>query len=193
MNSNFNNLISFISKFVELTEIEKDIALSKVEVLNLKRNKILIDEGQVADIIAFTNKGYLRVYFNHDGDEITRDITPINTFATALPSFINQTPSYEIIRAITDCELFIIKRKDLEYLYDNFPKWERVGRRIMEDMFVDAQQRLYQFITQTAEVRYRMLLHHYPDMIQNVPLKYIADFLGIKLQSLSRLRKTIEW
>ena len=187
------NIQKFVNQYVEFSPEEFEVAIKYIEIRELKRNDILLKEGEVADIIVFTNKGYLRVYYNHDGEEITRDITPIHTFATALPSFINQIPSYEIISAITDCELFIIKKSDLEKLYDMFPKWERLGRRIIEEMFVEAQRRLYTFITETAEVRYKQLIKRYPDMLHDVPLKHIADFLGIKLQSLSRLRKSIEW
>jgi CRP-like cAMP-binding protein len=189
----YSNLVSFISQFVEFSQSELEAGIGFVEVRKLKRHETLIDEGDIANVIAFTNQGYLRVFYNHEGEEITRDITPLNTFATALPSFISQTPSFEIISAITDCELYIIKKDDLELLYNSYPKWERLGRRIIEEMFVEAQRRLYLFITETAENRYKLLMKRYPDMLNNVPLKYIADFLGIKLQSLSRLRKTIEW
>ncbi len=189
----YSNLVSFISQFVEFSQSELEAGIGFVEIRKLKRHEILINEGEIANIIAFTNQGYLRVSYNHDGEEITRDITPLNTFATALPSFISQNPSFEIISAITDCELFIIKKDDLESLYNSYPKWECLGRRIIEEMFVEAQRRLYLFITETAENRYKMLMKRYPDMLNNVPLKYIADFLGIKLQSLSRLRKTIDW
>jgi len=189
----FANLISFISRYIEYTNEEFQLSIPYINIVQLRKNEVLINEGDVANLIAFTNKGYLRVYFNHDGEEITRDITPLYSFATALPSFINQTPSYEIISAITDCELFVIKKDDLDKLYDEYPKWERLGRRIIEDMFVMAQQRLYQFITQTAEVRYKQLMLQHPDMFREVPLKHIADFLGIKIQSLSRLRKTMQW
>ncbi len=194
MNShNFTNLLEFIGRYIEFTETDFLLVIPYLKVINLKKGEVFIAEGDVANRIAFTNKGYLRVYINHDGEEITRDITPLHSFATALPSFINQKPSCEIISAITDCELFILSKQHLEHLYDNYPKWERLGRRIIEDMFVDAQLRLNQFITQTAEVRYRHFLKRYPDMIHEVPLTYIADYLGIKLQSLSRLRKTMEW
>jgi len=70
------------------------------------------------------------VCYNHDGDEITLDITPLHTFATALPNFITQTLSYEIISAITDCELFVVNKSDLDNLYHNYPQWERLGRRV---------------------------------------------------------------
>ena len=189
----FENIIKCINQFVDFKEEELIALQNKIEIVQLKKNDIFIQEGEIADRIAFTNKGYLRVYYYHEGEEITRDITPLYSFATALPSFVSQTPSFEIIRAITDCELITINKSDLEFLYSNFPKWERLGRRIIEEMFVESQRRIYSFITETAEIRYKKLLKQYPDMIRDVPLKYIADFLGIKLQSLSRLRKSVDW
>lgn len=189
----FENIIKFINQFVNFKEEELIALQNKIEIVQLKKNEIFIQEGEIADRIAFTNKGYLKVYYYHEGEEITRDITPLHSFATALPSFVSQTPSFEIISAITDCELITINKSDLEYLYSNFPKWERLGRKIIEEMFVESQRRIYSFITETAEIRYKKLLKQYPDMIHDVPLKYIADFLGIKLQSLSRLRKSLEW
>lgn len=188
----FKHVFHFINQFVDFEQKELDAMLHVVEFIQLKRNEIFIHEGEIADKIAFTNRGYLRVYYHHNGEEITRDITPLHSFATALPSFVSEKPSFEIISAITDCELIIIKKADLENLYQSFPKWERLGRRIIEEMFVESQRRIYSFITETAETRYNRLLRQYPDMIRQVPLKYIADFLGIKLQSLSRLRKNIK-
>jgi CRP-like cAMP-binding protein len=189
----YSNLIRFIDRYIDYTDEEIRQIMPIVKCVSLKKNEVFIAEGEIAKKIAFTNKGYLRVFYNIDGDEITRDITPLHSFATALPSFITQTPSYEIISAITDCELFVIEKNDLEAFYDKYPKWERLGRRVIEDMFVDVQRRLYLFITEAAEVRYKLFLKRYPDMLHDVPLKYIADFLGIKIQSLSRLRKGIDW
>ena len=189
----YKNLIHCVSKYVSFSDREMLQALPFLKTIHLKKNECFIHEGETARHIAFTNKGFLRVFYNNYGEEITRDITPLNSFATALPSFITQTPSFEIISAITDCELFVIHKNDLEALYERYPKWERLGRRIIEDMFVAAQQRLYLFITENAETRYRRLLKEQPELLREVPLKYIADFLGIKIQSLSRLRKTIVW
>lgn len=189
----YTNAIKFVNQFVDFEEPELEAMKDRVSIIQLNKNDIFIDEGDIANRIAFTNKGYLRVFYHHDGEEITRDITPLYSFATALPSFISQTPSFEIISAITDCELITIQKDDLEFLYSTYPKWERFGRRIIEEMFVESQRRIYSFITETAEIRYKKLLKQYPDMIRDVPLKYIADFLGIKLQSLSRLRKSMDW
>jgi len=188
-----NNIKQFLLHYVDFNELEISAMNNFIKTIRIKKNEVFINENEIAKYIAFTNKGYLRVYYNHNGNEITRDITPLHSFVTALPSFISQTPSFEIIKAITDCELIIIHKNDLDYLYTNYTKWERFGRKIMEEMFVESQRRVYSFITETAEDRYRRIMKQYPDMIREVPLTYIADFIGIKLQSLSRLRKTIEW
>lgn len=187
------NIQQFLHRYVNFTELELAALASLVKVKHLKKNELFVDEGEIARYIAFTNKGYLRVYYNLDGEEITRDITPLHSFATALPSFVSESPSFEIIRAITDCELIIIHKKDLEFLYAKYPNWERFGRKITEEMFVESQRRVYSFITEPADERYKKLMKQYPDMIREIPLKYLADFIGIKLQSLSRLRKSIEW
>ena len=183
MNNKLDNLIDFVNQFVDFDSKDLDEIINHIQFIHLKKNEFFIKEGQIANEIAFTNKGYLRVYYNHNGEEITRDITPLHSFATALPSFISQTPSFEIISAITVCELITISKNNLEYLYDKYTKWERL----------ESQRRIYSFITEPAEMRYKKLLKQYPGMIRDVPLKYIADFLGIKLQSLSRLRKTMDW
>lgn len=189
----FSNATEFIKRFVDFDQQELIAMRERIEIVQLNKNDIFIREGDIADRIAFTNKGYLRVYYNHDGEEITRDITPLHSFATALSSFVSQTPSFEIVSAITECELITIQKNDLEYLYATYPKWEKLGRRIIEEMFVESQRRIYSFITETAETRYIKLLQQYPEMVRDVPLKYVADFLGIKIQSLSRLRKSIDW
>lgn len=188
----FTEVQQFISRFVKLNEEEWNAVLPLIKIRELKKNDYFVREGEIARYISFTQNGYLRVYYNHDGNEITRDISPLHTFVTALPSFISQTPSFEIIQAITNCELFVIYRDDLENLYNKYINWQKVGRRIMEDMFVETQNRIYAFITQTAEMRYKEMMEKFPDIFLQVPLQYIASYLGITSQSLSRLRKSIQ-
>lgn len=188
----FENIIKIVNQLVDFNEEEMFALLNKVEIVQLKKKDVFIHEGEIANSVAFTNKGYLRVYYNHDGEDITRDITPLHSFVTALSSFVHQVPSFEIIDAITDCELLILSKNDIDYLCESFPKMERLYRRIIEELFVESQGRIYSFITETAETRYKKLVKQYPDMIFNVPIKYIADFLGVKSQSLSRLRGSLD-
>ncbi len=189
----YEDLKQFVTQFANLSQEEWEAVKPFIKVRKLKKNEYFIREGEIARYISFTQEGYLRVLYNHDGDEITRDISPLHTFVTALPSYVSQTPSFEIIQAITDCELFVIYRDNLEALYDRYNNWQRVGRRVMEEMFVQTQSRIYAFITQPAEVRYKEMMKQFPDIFQHVPLQYIASYLGITSQSLSRLRRTMQF
>ncbi len=183
----------FVSRFVRLSETEWNAVVPLIQTRTLKKNDFFVREGEVAKYISFTQEGYLRVYYNHEGTEITRDISPLHTFVTALPSFVSRKPSFEIIQAITDCTLFVIYRDDLEDLYNQHNNWQKVGRRVMEEMFVETQNRIYSFITKSAELRYKDMMDKFPDIFLHVPLQYIASYLGITSQSLSRLRKTIQF
>jgi len=187
----YDDLVKSLNNFVSLSPIEIEPFLSRVRELKLPKNTCWIDQGQIADQIAFVRKGYLRIYFNKDGNETTRDISSVNSFYTALTSFITQKPSFEIVSTITDCELLTISREDLYYMYEHFSSWQAIGRRVVEGMFVRLQKRIYNFITVSAEERYVKLLKEKPEVIQNVPLQYIASYLGITQQSLSRLRRKI--
>lgn len=187
----YPQLQAFIRQYVTFTPEEWQHAAPMFRPVHLPKGEYFIDYGQVARHIAFTQAGYLRVYYVTQGREITRDITPLHSFATALPSYVKQTPSVEIISAATDCDLLLIAKKDLDTLYHTNPKWLELGRRVVEEMFVQAQMRLYAFITQSAEVRYRDLMTTYPDILREVPLQFVASYLGITQQSLSRLRRKI--
>ncbi len=189
----YEELKQFVSQFANLSREEWEAVMPLIEIRKLRKNDYFVREGEIARYISFTQSGYLRVYYNHDGNEITRDISPLHTFVTALPSYVSQTPSYEIIQSITDTELFVIYRDRLEALYDQYNNWQRVGRRVMEEMFVQTQSRIYAFITQPAEVRYKEMMKQFPDIFQHVPLQYIASYLGITSQSLSRLRRSVQF
>ena len=106
----YADLDKTFKKFGDLTNDELDIIHTKVQIIKLEKNQYLVKEGQIANYMAFIRKGYLRIYFNHEGEESTRDIPSVNSFTTAFTSFITKSPSFEVVRAITDCELLLIQR-----------------------------------------------------------------------------------
>ena len=187
----YQDIVSTLNKFVKLSDEEVEALYPRVQLQKLDKNTFFVNQGQVADYIAFVRSGYLRVFFNNDGDEITRDISNVNSFMTAFTSFITKKPSFEIVCTITDCELLLISREDLNYLYQHYNNWQMIGRMVVEEMFVRSQKRVYSLLTKTAEERYMRLMADKPDVLQNVPLQYIASYLGITSQSLSRLRRKI--
>jgi CRP-like cAMP-binding protein len=187
----YKDLDSILNNFIKLTGEELSELHKRVKVQKIEKNVCIIDESKVADHILFIRRGYLRTFFKKGNDEITRDISTINSFFTAFTSFITKKPSFEIVSTITDCEVLMISREDLNYLYQTFSNWQFIGRRIIEEMFVRSQKRIYSLITISAEERYLKLMREKPDMLQNVPLQYIASYLGVTSQSLSRLRRKI--
>jgi CRP-like cAMP-binding protein len=187
----YDDLVNSLNKIVKLSPIELEALFTRVQTKKLAKNVCFVDEGKVANHIAFIRNGYMRIYFNKEGNEITRDLSSVNSFFTALTSFITKKPSFEIVSTITECELLLVNREDLNYLYQNFNNWQMIGRRIVEEMFVRSQKRIYSLLTVSAEERYKKLMREKPDIIKNVPLQYIASYLGITSQSLSRLRRKI--
>ncbi|MEH0154917.1 Crp/Fnr family transcriptional regulator [Limibacter armeniacum] len=189
--SGFDRLMTFAKRLVSISEEEMNYASSLLKPVKITKNSHLIQEGQVCQHIAFINAGYLRIYYHDKQGEVTRDLNLPGTFITALTSFITQQPTKENIQAISDCELLMIHRDDVMTLYERYPKWERFGRLIIEQMYIEIQERLYAFISESAEERYRKLLENQPEILEHIPLRYVASYLGVTQPSLSRLRRQV--
>jgi|LGVE01.1.fsa_nt_gb CRP-like cAMP-binding protein len=185
-----NLVVKYIASLSDEVSVEDILKIkNNLNVIEISKGDFLLNEGEICKDIYFTLNGYLRVNVNIDGEDRTRDITPVNSFVTALLSYVDEIPSIETIQAISDCTVISISKIDIENMYKASHKWERIGRLIMQDMFVNAQGRLYTFLSQTAEERYKWLIKNFPDLVNEVPLQYISEYLGIKQQSLSRLRR----
>ena len=185
------NLIQFITQFVPFTEDE----LMKSEHFfiekSLKKGDFWVKEGDLNSDILFVNKGMIRSYFVKNEVEKTFDLTIENQIVTATESYSFGLPSKDFIQAIEDCHLCIISRDNLDILFSQSAKWERLGRLIFEGYTISQEVRLRSFIAETAQERYERLAKYQPELIQRTPQIYLANFLGITPQSLSRLRRKI--
>lgn len=132
----------------------------------------------------------LRIYYYNDkGDETTCYFALPNDFVTSFSSFNSNTPSTENIQAILPTELLVIHKYDLDKLYKEILSMQEFGRKAAENMTIAMEKRIALFQNNTAEDRYRYLMKHNPVLLQTVPLQYLASYLGITPQHLSRLRK----
>ena len=183
-------LFGFISKYISLDEDEKNALLALDLFHEVKKGTVLLSEGQKSQESFFILKGCIRVYYMIDGVEKT---TAFYTELDALTPncVISKGPSEYFISAVEDCILTISNADMEEEVNSKFPKFEIMCRRLGEELL--AQQRLDfdQFKTSSPEQRYTSLLEKRPDLIQRVPQHQLASFLGIKPQSLSRLRGRI--
>ena len=185
------NLIQFVKQLVPFTDEEiQEINHLFIEKF-LKKGEFWVKEGEFNSDILFINKGMVRSYFIKDEVEKTFDLVIENQIVTATESYSSGLPSTDYIQAVEDTYLSIITKDNLDVLYSKSHKWERVGRIIFETYTLEQEIRIRSFISETAQERYERLATEHPELIQRTPQIYLANFLGITPQSLSRLRRKI--
>lgn len=133
--------------------------------------------------------GLVRYYINADGEERTYFFNREGDFVCDYESFLPQSPSQKNIQALEDTLLYLINHHDLQRLYKELKEGERLGRLGIEQVFVNIIQQLSSMYNDSPETRYQRFLEAFADISQRVPQYYIASYVGIKPQSLSRIRK----
>lgn len=185
-----NILIDFLSKYVSLTEDEKNAIVSLDLFHSVKKGTILLKEGQKSKDSYFVLKGCIRTYYVIDSEEKT---TAFYTEMEALtpPCVISKTPSQYYVSCIED-SILTVSNPDMEVeVNSKFPKFEILCRMLSEDLLAKQRIDFDEFKTSSPEQRYLNLLQSRPDLIQRVPQHQLASYLGITPQSLSRLRGRI--
>jgi CRP-like cAMP-binding protein len=185
---NMETLFAHIRQYCKLTnEALKDLgdALQKVE---LSKGSFLMEEGKVCHHIYFLEKGCLRGFYNLDGKEVTYWFAFENNFVTSFFSFITRKPSVENIQLMEDCVLWAITHERLQELYAQHHDIERLGRIMNERYYVMLEERFMRNHFKEAKERYENLITQSPHILQRVPLGYVASYLGITQETLSRIR-----
>jgi CRP-like cAMP-binding protein len=149
-------------------------------------------QNQKPQHLYFINEGFMRLfYYDNNSDEVTTHLCSPNGFITSFLSFIHEKPAEDNLECITDCELIRITRPKLVELIEKSEQFKKFSLIIFEQAIASTQIRANNLATLTAELRYKKLIEQQPEIIQNVPIQYIASYLGIKPQSLSRIRKQL--
>ncbi|MBL7682108.1 MAG: Crp/Fnr family transcriptional regulator [Flavipsychrobacter sp.] len=183
-------LFDFMSKYISLTEEEKNVILSLDIFHAVKKGTILLKEGQKSKNSYFVLKGCIRTYYVIDSEEKT---TAFYTEMEALtpPCVVTKTPSDYYISCVEDT-LLTITSADMEAeINSKFPKFDTMCRLLSEELLAKQRIDFDEFKTSSPEQRYLNLLEKRPDLIQRVPQYQLASYLGIKPESLSRLRARI--
>lgn len=187
-----NQLLKLISQKVALTDNDKQRYEKCFEPVLFPKNRIVEHEGKVPKYLYFVVSGFIRLFYYNDlGDEVTTHINCPPGFLTSYSSFINQTKSNENVECITECELLRITKNDLDFLIQNCEHFKNFSIWVFQQSITYNENRSKDLATLTAEQRYKKLIDNYPEIIHNVPLQYIASFLGMNAKSLSRIRKQI--
>ncbi|MCU7550986.1 Crp/Fnr family transcriptional regulator [Chitinophagaceae bacterium LB-8] len=185
-------LKSTINKISFLNDEEWSLLSGFIQTKTLSKNEYLLKEGQYCDSIAYINSGVL-IYFKffENGKEITIDFAFDGDWVTDNLSRLKNEPSSINIKAIENTEVFMIKQKDIQYLFERIPQLERLGRILMEQAFIKIAQHSIDLQVLSAKERYKKMLQNYPVVFQKVPLYHIANYLGVAPKSLSRIRNEL--
>jgi CRP/FNR family transcriptional regulator, anaerobic regulatory protein len=181
-----------ISGFISLNQEDHRIIESLFKPLKVEKNVSLFESGETVRKVYFINSGYARYFTNLEtGEELIIHLYAPNNFATSLSSFFSGSSSGETLQTLTECDLLFITIDDLEELYSANQQWQYFGRKLMESFLIEKEQRIIDQISLTGHQKYMKLLKTNPDIIQNVQVKYLASFLGMQPESLSRIKKQI--
>ncbi|SJN46913.1 cAMP-binding proteins-catabolite gene activator and regulatory subunit of cAMP-dependent protein kinases [Sphingobacterium faecium PCAi_F2.5] len=156
------------------------------------KNSIIEEEGKVPAYLYYVVSGFLRLFhYNDKGDEVTTHINCPPGFITSYAHFNNGSRSEENLECITECELLRITKVDLDLLIKEIPSFKDFSIYVFQQSLSYNEKRSKELATLTAEQRYLRLMDVQPQLLQNVPMQYIASFLGMNPKSLSRIRKQI--
>jgi len=185
-------LIEHFQKYLLLKEAEMEMIADKASYRKIKRRQMILQEGFACRHYFFVVDGCFRMYgVDEKGAEHNIQFAAENDWIADISSFHSQKSSNLFIEAIEASEIVQIEREDLYFLYQNVPKLDRIFKVIIENKFVELQNRVLQNISSTALQRYLNFLEQYPTLASRLPNIQIASYLGITPEFLSKIRKDL--
>jgi CRP-like cAMP-binding protein len=181
-------LVEYISQGYPLKDEIVQFILSRTYEQKLAKGKFLLKPGEICGHYYYIHKGVLRSFIKYGKKEINIWINPENEITTAIRSISSNKPSDEYIQALEDCELVVIPFEAMQELYDRFPEMNMVGRKLLEEYYAASEERVYICRIPDARSRYQHFIETRPELVNRIPLKHVASYLGITLETLSRLR-----
>lgn len=186
------SVLDHFHKFLPLTEAEHELILARTKQRQIKRRQMILQEGLVCRHYTFIVKGCFKMYAVDDrGLEHNIQFAAENDWIADIGSFHSKKPSGFFIEAVESSEIIQIEQQDLYFLYINIPKLDRIFKVIIENKYIELQNRVLQNISSTAQQRYLNFLEQYPLLASRLPNVQIASYLGITPEFLSKIRKDL--
>lgn len=181
----------FMAQHIKFSEAEWNSIETFYKARILQKDELLLRQGDVCKEIAFVVRGAMRQFRSEDVDEHAYDFSFKEDYATDFSSFISQKPATIGINALRPSVLVCISKEDLDNAYRLSPVFQEFGRLMVERAFVYDDERVKSLLYDTPEERYLKLLSRDPELLQEIPLYAIASYLGIRPESLSRVRANL--
>lgn len=181
-------LLQSISKYIQLTTEEENFFLSLLQTKKIKKKQFVLQEADISNSVKFVLSGLLKLYsVDKNGFEHIIQFAPKGWWVGDLQSYQKQQPGNLYIDAIEDTEMIEISRTAMEQLYEAVPKFERFFRILSENALAAYQQRLSANLSLPAKDRFGYFVELYPNLLQQLPQKYIASYIGVTPEFLSKM------
>jgi CRP-like cAMP-binding protein len=193
MNTSFFDYLSQTANALNTVSIALlEEAQKRFEQIELKKNQFLVKEGEVCSFFCYVESGVLQHAIAINDEEKTTYLALRNSATSSLNSFLKSTPSRKSIKALVDCKLWVINQDDFKDLIQNNNAFHQFYYNLIEKQIMLIDDYRIDLLTLTPEERYQKLLLTEPKLLQEVPLHYLASFLGISNRHMSRIRKNIK-
>lgn len=185
------DFIDQINRILPLSAESRQVFLAKWQTMTVPKDHFLLREHTISHYLYFTQKGIARIYYYKNDKEITEWFALDKTFFFSIISFFQRQPGTLIIQTIEPADIMYIHYDDLMALCDENHEIEKLFRLMITQSLIMSQHRVDSLQFETAHQRYEKLLSHNPTVVQRIPLSYIASFLGITQETLSRIRSQL--
>jgi len=184
-----SKLLELVNQIVLLEKAEIELIKNSFSPLLLSKGEFFLESGKINKHVGFINKGLVRYFIYKDEEESTFEFTNEGEFIADYQSFNNKTKSIQNIQAIEDCELLVINFDNVQNFFKTTKNGNLIGRLIIEHRFDVMVNQLLAIYMQNHEQRYQSFILQYSDLSQRIPQYLIASYVGVKPESLSRIRR----
>lgn len=186
-----DRLLQNIKQIVPIDSDEESVFLSVFKPMNLKKGEFFLKEGEVNNKLGFVVEGLVRYFVYKNNEESTLEFSKENEFIAEYQSFLSKSKSIQAIQAIEDTTLLVTDYDGLQTIYNKTKNGNLIGRIVIEYRFGLLMQQLLSIYMHNPEERYLNFLKTFPDLVQRIPQYYISSYVGVKPESLSRIRKRL--
>jgi CRP-like cAMP-binding protein len=183
--------VNYFSRISPLSEEEAKGIEEGMRIEIFKKGTVLLKEGQISVDTYFILEGCIREYVIRDGDEKTTNFFKEDQWVISLNNFGLKSPASNNLVCVEDTTVSVGNEKSAQEMFKQFPRFETISRAVMEIFFTEQKKLLTSFLTDSPEQRYLTLLKSRPDLFQRIPQYQIASYIGVKPESLSRIRKRV--
>jgi CRP-like cAMP-binding protein len=181
-------VLSNIQRVFHTSEEEMKAIENVMQVTFLEKNQFLLKENELCNKVGFIEHGSMRLFYETPDKEVCNDFFFENSLVGSVASFLTQTPSIVNIVATEKCELLLFEYADVMTLTQKFPALSILANIILQEQLLRAEKREASLLRDTPEQRFKNLLEEHPKIFKRIPLRYVASYLGITPETLSRYR-----